>query len=238
MRIMTISLNHLSIYFFVILLAVSSCSSDDQGTGPNSGITYDDWYWEITLDTITYRCEGTYIQEGSTANDFSSASSIWLAASNTPDLAFNDGVTLAITERNSATWVSGDECRFVYLFENPSNQTSSITVNMSNLVSWGESIGEHLSANGVYVQNSGGVWVVPHFYTLPQSAPNWSSEGRSFEMTYTPSSYTSSGVLPYPWTSEPAIGEANFTLYFQDISQQDVYSANCTVRFKAPRVQF
>ena len=57
-----------SLFLLVIVLCLG-CSSDDNGTNPNNpnfpgsgnnSIVWDDWYWEFTIDTITYRCEGFY----------------------------------------------------------------------------------------------------------------------------------------------------------------------------------
>ena len=134
---MTISLHHLSIYFFAILLAASSCNSDDQGTGPNSGVTYDDWYWELTIDTFTYRCEGTYVKSGTTVDDFNQhwySNTNQVLYGNAPNLQQNNLMQLAIRERNDPTWIEGDECSFNFTFVNPSNQTSVINVYICSYV--------------------------------------------------------------------------------------------------------
>ena len=236
---MTISLHHLSIYFFVILLAASSCNSDDQGTSPNSGVTYDDWYWELTIDTFTYRCEGTYVKSGTTADDYFQhwySNADQAIYGNAPNLQQNNVMVLAIRERNDPTWIEGDECSFAITFVNPSNQTSVIDAELSP-ANWGQGLGQHLSDNGVTVYNSSGSWGIPSFST----ADSFPSSDRTIQITYTPSSYSAGNStlqpLQYPWNIEPALGEADFNLYFHDVPTASTYSVNCSLRFKAFRVQ-
>ena len=230
---MTISLNHLSIYFFVILLAASSCSSDDQGTGPNSGVTYDDWYWELTIDTFTYRCEGTYAQSITTQADFNqlfNSNINQVTYGNAPGLQANNRVALTIRERNDPTWIEGDECSFAFTFVNPSNQTSLIDAEIS-VGNWGQGLGEHLLANGVNTATSSlGSWT-------SSFSTDSSSSDRTIQMTYTPSSLNY-GNIPYqaPMSIEPALGDADFNLYFFR-PDGSIYSVVCSLRFKAFRYQ-
>ena len=215
---------------------MSSCSSDDQGTGPNSGVTYDDWYWELTIDTFTYRCEGTYAQSITTQADFNqlfNSNVNQITSGNAPALQANNSVGLTIRERNDPTWIEGDECSFAITFVNPSNVTSVIDAELSP-ANWGQGLGQHLSDNGVTVYSSSGSWSIPSFST----ADSFPSSDRTIQITYTPSSYSAgNSPLQYPWNIEPALGEADFNLYFHDVPTASTYSVNCSLRFKAFRVQ-
>ena len=230
------SLNHLSIYFFVILLAAASCNSDDQGTGPNSGVTYDNWYWELTIDTFTYRCEGTYVQSGTTMDNHSQ---FWnsnlnqVLYGNAPNLQGNNIMQLSIRERNDPTWIEGDECSFNFTLINPSNQTSLIDAELSPN-NWGQGLGQHLLDNGVTVYNSSsGYWSIPSFST----ADSFPSTDRTIQITYTPSSYSAANnPYPWPWSIEPALGGADFNLYFYR-PDGSTYSVVCSLTFKAFRYQ-
>lgn len=234
---MTLCKSILTLSGIIFILAMSSCNSDDQGTSPNSGVTYDDWYWELTIDTFTYRCEGTYVKSGTTVDDFNQhwySNTNQVLYGNAPNLQQNNVMVLAIRERNDPTWIEGDECSFAITFVNPSNQTSVIDAELG-ATNWGQGLGQHLSDNGVTVYNNSlGYWSIPSFST----ADSFPSNDRTIQITYTPSSY-SAGNNPFqwPWNIEPALGEADFNLYFYDVPTGSTYSVNCSLRFKAFRIQ-
>ena len=237
-------MNKIYSLFLLMIILCLGCNSDDNGTNPNNpngSIVYDDWYWEFTFDTITYRCEGTYAKSGSSSFFDSDLVNAVLQPNMPWALLYDDEIIFALQDKVSNSWIQGDVSSFSIDIPNPSAQPSVVSANFL-AINFGESILNQLEANGVTITTGGGIGLPNYtFGTIPQPTNGLyfdEDEDSQINLTYSPGnwdlSFTDNQGLQFDFDFTASIGSSTFTLYFLDDSGQMIYSAPCSINFKAP----
>ena len=233
-----------SLFLLAIILCLG-CSSDDNGTNPNNpngNIVYDDWYWEFTFDTITYRCEGTYAKSGSSSFFYADLYNSVFQPNMPWASIYDQQVNFALQDKVSSSWIQGDVSNFLLNIPNPSAQSSVVTAYLDG-INFGESIINLLETNGVTVSMINNIVnLFPNTYgTIPQPTNGIRySEDADFQidLSYTPGkwdlNYTNVQGTQFDFDFTASIGNSTFTLYFLDDNGQMIYSAPCSINFKAP----
>ena len=251
-----------SLFLLVIVLCLG-CSSDDNGTNPNNpnfpgsgnnSIVWDDWYWEFTIDTITYRCEGFYPKSvASDDYDGQIEAENWFY--NDPNHFIqndlNTNFVMNLADRSYPSWVSGDESEINFDIINSPPQTSQtdafiyVPSNSPNYTygnTYGQSIEQYIIDAFYNGDNTADILANTSPNASGSDLYNVNNTGYSIDtisMLYTPGNFYWTGSWGY--SSEPSIGESNFTFYFyQDDPTNSSYiqvgSADCSLRFKAPSI--
>lgn len=242
--------NVCSIFLLIAAAFVFGCNSDDNGTSPgnpnipgggSSSIVWDDWYWEFTFDTITFRCEGFYPK--SIADEDRQEMQLHFFNNYVNGIysysGINNSFGFQIRDRSHSSWISGDEMSIGIDIINSPPQTSMvearppITFAVTSAFGLGQEIQNYINDN--FTSSSPGGFVIMTSCTDTINLFNYSSEC-SVPILYTPGSYVLLGSDAYE--SEPAIGEMSYTLYAWEFTGDQFFvplgSVNCTLRFKGP----